>query len=154
MSGYAKFTRKRRETVSETGLTSAVIPVSSSATPEEIEAAATSIPLSLYQFHHKTKISETDEKRLKLASVTFLTEDAERKAMVETAVQRGEIYAKGTILARDLSNEPGNYITPTQLANTAETIAAESSLNCQIFDKAMLQDKGFGGILAALPGQC
>ena len=140
------------KTVSEIGLTSAVIPVHASATPEEIEAAATAIPLSLYQYHHKTKISEADEKRLKLKSVTFLTEDAERKAMVETAVQRGNIYANGTILTRHLSNAPGNYMTPTKLAETAETIAAEYGLNCQIFDKAMLERKKFGGILAVSQG--
>ena len=140
------------KTVSEIGLTSAVIPVHASATPEEIEAAATAIPLSLYQFHHKTKISEADEKRLKLKSVTFLTEDAERKAMVETAVQRGSIYANGTILARHLSNEPGNYMTPTKLAETAETIAAEYGLNCQIFNKMMLERKHFGGLLAVAQG--
>lgn len=138
-------------TVSEAGFKSAVIPVPLSATPEEIEAAATAIPLSLYQFHkYKTKLSEADKKRL--TAVTFLTEDTERKTMVERAVQHGNIYAKGTILTRDLSNEPGNYMTPTRLAETAETIAAESGLNCQIFDKAMLQHHGFGGLLAVAKG--
>ena len=141
--------------VSEMGLKSATIPLLATATPDEIRAAAEAIPLSLYQFNpYKTKISDADEKKLKLQSVTFLTEDedAERKAMIESAVRRGEIYANACILARDLSNEPGNHLTPAKLAEQAESIAAESGLKCEVFNKAMLEKKGFGAMLAVSQG--
>ena len=122
--GIRQIHAQAARTVSEIGLTSAVIPVSSSATPADIEAAATAIPLSLYQFnHHKTKISDSDEKRLKLESVTFLTEDAERKAMVETAVQRAAVYAESTILTRDLTNAPWEFYDPHH-------VSKQSAIDC------------------------
>ena len=139
--------------VSELGLKSATIALTPTATSEEVEAAVTAISLSLYQFNaHKTKISNADEKKLKLQSVTFLTEDAQRKPMIEAAVRRGELIANGTLLARDLSNAPGNYLTPTKLAERAEAVAETTGLNCEIFDKTTLEEKGFRGILAVSQG--
>ena len=135
------------------GLKSATIALTPTATSEEVEAAVTATSLSLYQFNaHKTKISNADEKKLKLQSVTFLTEDAQRKPMIEAAVRHGELIANGTLLARDLSNAPGNYLTPKSLAEKAEVVAEATGLNCEIFDKATLEDKGFGCILAVSQG--
>ena len=74
------------------------------------------------------------------------------KATVETAVQRGEVIANGTLLARDLSNQPANYLTPTQLAEKAEAVAEATGLGCEIFDKATLEAKGFRTLLAVAQG--
>ena len=137
--------------LSEMGLKSATLPVTAAATPQELEAAATAISLSLYQFNlHKTQISDAEKNHLQ--SVTFFTEDAQRKPMIEAAVRRGELIANGTIFARDLSNAPGNYLTPKSLAEKAEAIAAASGLNCEIFDKATLEEKGFRTLLAVAQG--
>ena len=62
--------------------------------------------------------------------------------MIENAAQRGETIANGTLLARDLSNQPANYLTPTQLAEKAQAVAEASGLGCEIFDKATLEEKG------------
>ena len=139
--------------LSEMGLKSATIAVPRTATSEEVEAAVTAISLSLYQFNaHQTKISDADENKLKLQSVTLLTEDAQRKPMIEAAVRRGELIANGTLLARDLSNQPANYLTPILLAEKAEAVAEATGLNCEIFDKATLEEKGFRTLLAVAQG--
>ena len=139
--------------LSEMGLKSATIAVPRTATSEEVEAAVTALSLSLYQFNaHQTKISDADENKLKLQSVTLLTEDAQRKPMIEAAVRRGEVIANGTLLARDLSNQPGNHLTPILLAEKAEAVAEATGLNCEIFDKATLEEKGFRTLLAVAQG--
>ena len=139
--------------LSEMGLKSATIALAATATSEEVEAAVTAISLSLYQFNaHQTKISDADENKLKLLSVTLLTEDAQRKPMIEAAVRRGEVIANGTLLARDLSNQPGNHLTPIQLAEKAVAVAVATGLNCEIFDKATLEEKGFRTLLAVAQG--
>ena len=116
-----------------------------------VQAAAEAILLSLYQFNqHKTVQEDDDEK--KLESITFLAESEPSQPTVERAVYRGQTIAEGTMLARDLSNQPANHLTPTQLAEKAEAVAADSGLRCEVFDKATLEEKGFRTLLAVAQG--
>ena len=116
-----------------------------------VQAAAEAILLSLYQFNqHKTVQEDDDEKALE--SITFLAESEPSQPTVERAVHRGQTIAEGTILARDLSNQPANHLTPTQLAEKAEAVAADSGLHCEVFDKATLEEKGFRTLLAVAQG--
>lgn len=116
-----------------------------------VQAAAEAVLLSLYQFKaHKTVQEDDDEKALE--SITFLAESEPSQPTVERAVQRGQIIAEGTMLARDLSNQPANHLTPTQLAEKAEAVAAVSGLHCEVFDKAVLVEKGFRTLLAVAQG--
>jgi leucyl aminopeptidase len=47
-------------------------------------------------------------------------------------VRRGEQIAAGVNLARDLSNEPPNVLSPVAMARRAQTMAGESGLQCTI----------------------
>jgi leucyl aminopeptidase len=49
-------------------------------------------------------------------SVTAILFEAERKESLAEAVRLGEIRAQGTMLARDLTNEPSNALTPLKFA--------------------------------------
>ena len=116
-----------------------------------VQAAAEAILLSLYQFNqHKTVQEDDDEKGLE--SITFLAESEPSQPAVERAVHRGQTIAEGTMLARDLSNQPANHLTPTQLADKAEAVAADNGLRCEVFDKATLEEKGFRTLLAVAQG--
>ena len=120
-------------------------------TPQEIvQAAAEASRLALYQFNeHKT---EGLDKVKSLESITFLVTDETTKAVVEEAVAVGDVIANGTNLARDLSNQPGNHLTPAQLAEKAQAVASATGLSCTVFDKPMLEEKGFGALLAVGQG--
>lgn len=116
-----------------------------------VQAAAEAILLSLYQFNqHKTVQEDDDEEGLE--SITFLAESEPSQPVVERAVHRGQTIAEGTMLARDLSNQPANHLTPTQLADKAEAVAADNGLRCEVFDKATLEEKGFRTLLAVAQG--
>ena len=91
-------------------------------------------------------------KRKQIESMTFLVENEHSRTTIEEAVQRGEVIAKGTLLARDLSNQPANHLTPTQLAEKAAAVAETTGLGCEIFDKAILVEKGFRTLLAVAQG--
>ena len=134
------------------GLRNVAVPMPNEATPEMIQGATEASLLALYQFdEHKTDSGDEDEKK-KLESITFLAESDQSQATIEAAVQRGEVIANGTLLARDLSNQPANYLTPTQLAEKSEAVAEASGLGCEIFDKATLEEKGFRTLLAVAQG--
>ena len=139
-------------TIRDMGVRTATVPIPIEATPEMIQAAAEACLLALYQFNvHKTDSGDEDEKK-QIESMTFLVENEHSRTTIEAAVQRGEVIAKGTLLARDLSNQPGNHLTPTQLAEKAEAVAESTGLGCQIFDKATLVEKGFRTLLAVAQG--
>ena len=138
--------------IRDMGLSTAAIPIPIEATPEMIQAAAEASLLALYQFNeHKTN-TDDDDKKKKLESITFLVENEQIKTTIEDAVVRGETIANGTLLARDLSNQPANYLTPVQLAEKAQTVADTAGLDCEIFDKTTLEEKGFRTLLAVAQG--
>ena len=122
-----------------------------SETPQEIvQAAAEASRLALYQFNqHKT---EGLDKVKALDAITFLVADEATKSLVEGAVAIGDAIANGTNLARDLSNQPPNHLTPTMLAEKAVEVANEVGLKCEIFDLAQLQEKGFRTLLGVSQG--
>ena len=120
-------------------------------TPQEIaQAAAEASRLALYQFNqHKT---EGLDKVKALDTITFLVADEATKSVIENNVTIGDTIANGTNLARDLSNQPPNHLTPTMLAEKASEIANEVGLKCEVFDLAQLQEKGFRTLLGVSQG--
>ncbi|AMA72001.1 leucyl aminopeptidase [Aneurinibacillus thermoaerophilus] len=63
-----------------------------------------------------------------------------------------EALARGTNLARDLVNMPGNYLTPTVLAEKAKEIAERHGMEVEILDKADMEVYGMGGLLGVSQG--
>ena len=120
-------------------------------TPQEIaQAAAEASRLALYQFNqHKT---EGLDKVKGLDTITFLVADKATKSVIEGSVTIGDTIANGTNLARDLSNQPPNHLTPTMLAEKAVEVANEVGLKCEVFDLAQLQEKGFRTLLGVSQG--
>ena len=133
-------------------VTDVIFSIPAQATPEIIQAASEASFLALYQFNEHKTDTDDDDKKKKLESITFLAENEHSEAMIADAVQRGKTIANGTRLARDLSNQPANYLRPTQLAEKAQSVAEATGLGCEIFDKATLEEKGFRTLLAVGQG--
>ncbi len=132
------------------GLKTVVIALAPETPPEIAQAAAEASRLALYQFNqHKT---EGLDKVKALDAITFLVTDEATKSLVEEGVAIGDAIAKGTNLARDLSNQPPNHLTPTLLADKAVEVANEVGLKCEIFDLAQLQEKGFRTLIGVSQG--
>ena len=117
------------------------------ATPDILQAAAEASLLGYYRFD---KYKAAAAKKDTLDSMSFLAND--RFEMIQACVERAQIIADGTNLARDLSNEPSNHLTPSVLAARAASVAEATGLRCEIFDKAMLEAQGFGSLLAVAQG--
>jgi len=135
------------------GLKSVTVPIPPETQDDWTQAAVEASLLSLYEFkQHKTQSDEDSENNKSLDSMTFLVGSEAEKSLIEPIVERGQTVAKGTILARDLSNQPGNHLTPTQLAEKAEEVAETVGLDCTVFDKPTLEEKGFRTLLAVAQG--
>ena len=72
---------------------------------------------------------------------------ASDKAPAAAAVERGRILAECTNLARDLSNEPSNLLTPRVLAERAQLAAAGTSLSVQVLDEKEIEALEMGLLL-------
>lgn len=68
-------------------------------------------------------------------------------------VEKGKAYAQGVNTARRLADTPANQMTAEHLAKEAQILASQyENLECEILDKAALEEIGAGGILAVNQG--
>ncbi|MGD9958256.1 leucyl aminopeptidase [Nocardioides sp.] len=84
-----------------------------------------------------------------LADLTLITSDA---AGASAGAARGTTYSRVTSMARDLANSPPAHLTATRMAQAAETVAADTGLGVEIFDKDALVELGCGGLLGVNKG--
>ena len=74
------------------------------------------------------------------------------KSEAEKGLRRGRIIAEGQNFARDLGNEPSNYLTPRVLAHRAEQMARDAKLPIEVFDEKKLADLKMGALLSVAQG--
>ena len=87
----------------------------------DADAAARAITegalLGLYSFRkHITKKPEHGE----IEELLIVERDESKVRLLEAGVDRGSVIAQATNFARDMVNEPGNYMTPSDMAEVAE----------------------------------
>lgn len=112
-------------------------------------AIAEGTVMGLYRFlRHKRPEEDPQE----LASLTLVEHDAAKVATLEQGVQRGTILAEAANTARDLANEPSNYLTPTEMADRATQVAADAGIECEVYGPDWITQKGMGGLLGVAAG--
>jgi leucyl aminopeptidase len=105
--------------------------------------------LGLYSFR-KHMTSEPDYKDIK--QITIAEPDETLLFDLEEGCRKGKIIAEAAILTRDMVNEPANYMTPTDMADTATELAETYRLRVNIFDKEEMRELGMGALLGVSQG--
>ena len=82
------------------------------------QAIAEGAVLGLYQFGRYQ--SKNGDEPTEFGELTIAELNEDRSKAVETGVDRGMAMANGTLLARDMVNEPANVMTPTSMAEAAQ----------------------------------
>src|SRR6185295_17382335 len=67
-------------------------------------------------------------------------------------VERGRIIAEAVNMARELSNEPSNTLTPSELAERAKETANRFGLDIDVLDEARMKERGMGALLGVARG--
>ena len=67
-------------------------------------------------------------------------------------IERGRIIAEASNFARDIINEPGNVMTPSELARKTEEIAREFGLEIDVLDETRMKELGMGALLGVAQG--
>ncbi len=73
-------------------------------------------------------------------------------AQTVAAVARGRILGECSNLARELSNEPGNTLTPREFAKRATALAGEAGVKTEILDEVQIEKLGMGLLLGVARG--
>ena len=113
------------------------------------QAIAEGALLGTYTFRkHMTKKEDKpgEIKRLSIVGASRL------KSQLEKGADKGRIISEATNLARDMVNEPANYMTPTDMAETAAKLAREQGLEITILDLEQMKKLGMGGMLGVSRG--
>jgi leucyl aminopeptidase len=105
--------------------------------------------LGLYTFtRHLSKKTEQGE----IQHLVIIDRNVKNKQAIEQGVSAGRILAEAANLARDLVNEPSNYMTPTILAEEAKKVAEKYQLAIKVFDRDQIKGLGMGAFLGVAQG--
>ena len=103
-----------------------------------------------YQFTHYQADNEEPSKEIR--AMTLLASRANQVSGMKTGARRGEASANATWFARDLCNHPANVMTPSRVAQEAQTIAKEFSVNLTVLERKDQEKLGMGGMLGVASG--
>jgi leucyl aminopeptidase len=115
------------------------------------EAAAAIVEGSLlarYRFMSLRRASTTEAALDELTIVASAAPTQE----VEQGVERGDVFARAALLARDLGNAPATLLTARRMTEVAKQLAKECRLEVEVFDEDALTKMGCGGMLGVNAG--
>ena len=119
--------------------------------PLDVAARATleSSILALYRYE---LFKEATKSHHDVGHVTVVEQDAERVRQLEQYAEIARLTCDAVMKVRDLSVGPGNYVTPSFLADTAREIADKYGLEVTVWGKDELRTRGMNAILAVNAG--
>ncbi|MEE2709287.1 MAG: leucyl aminopeptidase [Gemmatimonadota bacterium] len=103
-------------------------------------------------YRHKDFKSDDSDVSNCLEALTVMSSQHASASAVKAGSETGRIVAEGAILARDLSNAPGNALPPRVLADTARKMAKVTGITCNILDKKEIEKLKMGALLAVSQG--
>ncbi len=106
-------------------------------------AAADGAVLGLYRFEkYKTKNNGDGDPD----SFDLVLGDSEDEGAASAGAEVGAKVASGSVLARDLANEPSNTATPAFLAERAREIGDRYGMTVTVLDRAGIEAEGLTGL--------
>ncbi len=115
------------------------------------QAMAEGAVMGLYTFN-KYKSRDPEEPQRELDEILVVERDAAKIPSLEAGMAKGRVIAESVNFARDMSNEPANVLTPTEMADRAQRMCRESGLDCEVLDRPQMQELGMGALLAVASG--
>jgi leucyl aminopeptidase len=117
---------------------------------ELAESFVTGVLLGVYQFNEFKTLER--EKIKEISEMILLGEKGEEIKLIGDGLRTGEIISEAVYMARDLVNGPSNQVTPTVLAEKAQQIAKELSMEIQVFEVNQAEAMGMGAFVAVAKG--
>jgi leucyl aminopeptidase len=115
---------------------------------ESAQVATEGALLSLFEpdKYHTSEKTEDHLDTMILAAAHGDLEEARK------GVERGRTIAEAANFAREIINEPGNVLTPTELARKADEVAKACGLEIDILEEGQMKELGMGSLLGVAQG--
>ena len=152
---YLAALRNTMKALKETGATDSTLfftslPVKKRSLAWKIRQMVLVAQESCYRFEQfKSKKNEQPDT---LRRLILAVEQRSDVVCAEAALHQGLAIAAGVSLARELGNLPGNVCTPAYLAETAQQLASEYQLDCQVLERAEMETLGMHSLLSVARG--
>src|SRR6185503_3329790 len=115
------------------------------------ETAATAVQGAFIALFDPDKYRTVEKEEKKIDRLVVVIDGADEDAL-QQGVNAGRIVGESVNFTRDLANEPGAYMTPTDMAERAREIAGEFGLSVDILDEARMEQEGMGSLLSVARG--
>lgn len=118
---------------------------------QAVKAMIEGLKLALYERPTNKKEKQDSTK---LSEISFVLNDDQQSEVhrFEQATIEAEYIVESVKLARDLTNMPGNDLTPERLAFYAEELAHKLELDIEVLDEWSCAEEGMGGLLGVGQG--
>jgi leucyl aminopeptidase len=97
----------------------------------------------------KYRTSDKEERQIDRLLVVM---DGADETGLKRGIERGRIIGESVNFTRDLANEPGAYMTPTNMSERARDIANEFGMSVDVLDEARMEQEGMGSLLSVARG--
>ena len=110
-----------------------------------MQASVLSIENSIYRYSETKPKAARNKSRLK--KMKFLAHTRDDLTDIHEGQEFGQAIASGMNLAKELGNLPGNFCTPTYLAEQAKTLAkGNRKIRVTVVEEAQMKKIRHGGI--------
>ncbi len=113
--------------------------------------AATTVEGAVMSLYEPDKYRTIDKEKRQIEKVIVVMAGAD-DAAVQRGVERGRVIGEAANFTRELANEPGAYMTPTDMAQRAQEMASEFGLEIDVLDEARMEQEGMGSLLSVSHG--
>ena len=115
------------------------------------EAARRAVEGAFIALFDPDKYRTVDKEQKKVDRLVVVLEGGDESAL-DRGVKAGTIVGEAINFTRDLANEPGAYMTPSDMAERARDIANEFGLSIDVLDEARMEQEGMGSLLSVARG--
>ncbi|MEE8419176.1 MAG: leucyl aminopeptidase [Dehalococcoidales bacterium] len=136
--------RLRGQQVADIAITAQGTGINGITAESSSQAIAEGALLGTYTFRrHITKEAENGE----IKQLSIVDSGGAGLSALERGSEKGRIMAEATNLARDMVNEPSNFMTPVNMAETAKQLAGDYGLEVNLLEKKQMEELGMGALL-------
>jgi leucyl aminopeptidase len=121
------------------------------ASGDAFETTATAVEGAYIALFDPDKYRTVDKEEKTIDRLVVAIEGADEDAL-QRGAKVGGIVGESVNFTRDLANEPGAYMTPTDMAERAREVANEFGLSVDILDEARMEQEGMGSLLSVARG--
>jgi leucyl aminopeptidase len=147
--GCRSLQKKRVEDIAVSALGAGILGM----TPESSAQAVTEGAL-LGTYNFRKHITKEEDVPGRIKKLSLVSVDKTGTTLLKRGVKQGRVLAEAAILARDMVNEPANYMTPSNMADVANKLAREYGLEISVLEKKDMQKLGMGALLGVAQGSC